>query len=279
MRRLALRPGVTVEAFLDGLEPLITEATNIVPAAQHPSGAQQSYSRWVDNVERQIIASTGDAEFVQAFHSSRYWNIRDVHANQLTPLEMVEAEIRLQTARLQEAIDDLRERAARASSAPGAVVVMDTNVLLHYRPPAEVPWPDILQEKLVRIVLPLRVIEELDAKKYSPNKTLSKRARSLLPQLEKTLGAGGVPGRLREDVTIEVPNEGVARVRPPDADAEILEFCVQYERLSQRTIRMVTADTSMRIRAEAAGIRVSRPPEDFLRTKSEDDDSAGDGAG
>src|SRR5205814_6231219 len=45
---------------------------------------------------------------------------------------------------------------------PCAIAVLDTHVLLHYRLFDEVDWPTLVGAKPVRLVVPLRVVEELD---------------------------------------------------------------------------------------------------------------------
>jgi predicted ribonuclease YlaK len=59
-------------------------------------------------------------------------------------------------------------------------VVLDTNSLLHYEPPESISWAKIAWHSPVRLVIPLRVLEEVDAKKYSTNRRLRDRARSVL---------------------------------------------------------------------------------------------------
>jgi predicted ribonuclease YlaK len=116
--------------------------------------------------------------------------------------------------------------------------VLDTNVLLECRPLAEIPWADVLAGTTVGFVIPLRVIEELDEKKRAPRRDLARRARNVLPALERVLAAGG---ELSPGVSVEVPIEPGARRRPNDADQEIIETCVELAQLSARQVRIVTA--------------------------------------
>jgi hypothetical protein len=74
--------------------------------------------------------------------------------NQVKTLEQARAEL-----------EELKELAAR----PGPPVVCDTNMLSHWRQPGDVLWRDVFKAQgdlLTRLVIPLRVIDELDRHKY-----------------------------------------------------------------------------------------------------------------
>jgi predicted ribonuclease YlaK len=117
-------------------------------------------------------------------------------------------------------------------------------VLLNFLPPAQVDWPAVIATSPVRLVLPVRVIEELDEKRYIARDDLADRARRLLSQLraQLALSAGG-PTFLREAVTIEVPVDDEPRQRTLDADQEILDLlpsaqgCGAVRRLGYRRDR------------------------------------------
>jgi predicted ribonuclease YlaK len=107
-----------------------------------------------------------------------------------------------------------------------------------------------------RLVVPLRVIEELDAKKYSGNSALSERARSVLPWLQDRILRA--EGRIREDTTIEVPIDPARRPPPADADREILDECEELRAFGEHGVTLITTDTALRLRAHAAGIPTVR---------------------
>jgi predicted ribonuclease YlaK len=201
--------------------------------------------------------------------TERYWRIRAIDAATVRPSPLVDAETTLQHEALEQLVVELQERVRRLSRAPGQITVLDTNVLLHYQEPAKVDWVSVLGVATVRLVIPLRVVEELDAKKYAPNDKLAARARALLPQLERLVGPAGAPAELRDGVTIEVPVDTGRRDRPADADAEILETCLELARLTDQRVILVTADTAMRLRARAQSTSVEALPEGYLRVRSE----------
>jgi predicted ribonuclease YlaK len=156
----------------------------------------------------------------------------------------------------------------RRLSGPGAIAVLDTNVLLHYQEPPKVRWPQVLGPGPWRLMIPLRVIEELDNKKYSASAKLASRSRALLPTLERLIGDDGSPQHLDDDTTLEVPVEPAPRSRPHDADEEILALCAELPQLTGAEVTLVTADTGMRLRARAQRTTVARMPEKYLRVRT-----------
>jgi predicted ribonuclease YlaK len=156
----------------------------------------------------------------------------------------------------------------RAQGTSGHIAVADTNVLRHYQPPAEIDWAGVVGGSPVRLVVPLRVIEELDAKKYARRDDLAGRARSVLPILQRTMGNAGARGQLRKAVTVEVPIDPGTRFRPLDADEEILETCHELRQFSGRPVALVTGDTGMTLRAEAQESQVASMPDKYLRNPS-----------
>ncbi|MFZ0168982.1 MAG: PIN domain-containing protein [Candidatus Dormiibacterota bacterium] len=171
------------------------------------------------------------------------------------------AEIHVQKEALNNLIGDLTERAGRLSAAPGELAVLDTNVFLQSPPIRSISWKDVLGWELIRLVVPLRVVEELDEKKYAPRGGLRFRARRAIRDLDELLNAAGAPGLVGPGVTIEVPVDQGPRRRPADADEEILEDCLELALLTGREVTLVTRDTAMRLRAEALQIPTRRMPE------------------
>jgi predicted ribonuclease YlaK len=146
--------------------------------------------------------------------------------------------------------------------------VLDTHTLLHYQLPDSIKWTDVIEEAQVRLVIPLRVVEEIDAKKWGPSERLRGRSRSLLPRLEELVGLEGSAAPIRDGVTLEARIEPAPRLKPVDADEEILENCWELWRLSgqREGVTLVTGDTAMRFRAHAqGGIRPVALPKCYAR--------------
>lgn len=121
----------------------------------------------------------------------------------------------------------------------------------------------------MRLIIPLRVVEELDVLKYDRRRQdRAERARSILPQLEASVGNAGTPRQLRANTTIEVLIEPSPRYRPTDADEEVLETCRELQQYGQQQVIPVTADTAMRLRAQALNVAVVPMPREYSRRRS-----------
>ncbi len=232
---------------------------------------RDNYLEWVEFTEIKLSELTHDAAVVEMLHTARYWEIRRLVPSDARPIPLIDGERRVQRDNLHGMRENLEMHVHRARSAPGHITVLDSNSLLHHQLPDSVNWPEVVGEEEVRLVIPLRVIEELDAKKYTESEKLQIRARALLPKLDAIIGSMGSPTPLRLGTTIEVPVEfisGAPRVRPIDADEEILFTCREMWQLSGQPggVTLITGDVAMRIRAEAlGGIRPVKLPDKYLR--------------
>lgn len=224
-----------------------------------------NYLRWVSTTESQLRNVFVDSEIVGHLRSSAHWAIRDAFFQPFRVIDLIISEVKTQSSWLQALTGQLQNLQCRLDAAPGKATVVDTNVLLHYQTPWEVDWQTVVGAREVRLVLPLRVIEELDEKKYTGRDFLADRARRLLSQLWEVLAdSGGAPVPLRDKVTIEVPVEEGRRVRLSDADEEILDECEQLRNVGHVPI-LVTGDTGMSLRAKARRLDVRRMPKKYSR--------------
>ena len=188
-------------------------------------------------------------------YTAAYYAIRQFAPNSPRVVAFIDSEIARQFRGLEGLRDDLERRLERARAAPGAITILDTNVLLHHQLPDSVSWREVVGQEGVRLVIPLRVIEELDEKKYTASDKLRSRARDRLPKLYALVGAGGAPKALPNGHgTIEVFIEPGPRMRSVDADTEILETARDLRLLSGSKVTIVTGDTGVRLRAEVEGI-------------------------
>lgn len=272
--RLRLKVGVDPAEGARRLRALTVEVGNVASVAGGPKAiivARDAYLRWVEQAESCLASLTHDRELIAELYTSHYWRIRGMEWNDVgglndpRPFPLFYSETAYQGSRLTRLVDDLEERSRRLSLPDGTIAVLDTNVLLHYQPVTQIPWVDLLGSTHIRLVVPLRVIEEIDLKKYAKNTGLANRARKLLPALEHLLGDVG--GQVAAGVTILVPVDTGPRDRPDDADEEVLAVCRDLQQFSRRSVTLVTGDTAMRLRAEAHGLGTFKLGQSYLRVQ------------
>ena len=218
-------------------------------------------------VEKKLRELFPDRTVWEGLRSETFWRIWESRYSVVVLDELITDEAGLQATWLDELAERLEALAKRLSAAPGKITVLDTNSLLHYWPPDQVKWREVVGEPTVRLVLPLRVVEELDEKKYTARDDLAGRARSLLSRLRRQLAEtayGPVPLDDSGAVTIEVFVDEGPRRRTQDADEEVLETCETLQ-LGEQSVVLVTGDTGLTIRARARGIETVEMPEGYLR--------------
>jgi hypothetical protein len=267
---IRLRPGTDPNKASQVLNDIAARWHNLINSAgKDPDLYRDDYARVTCDVERDLRNISLDPALPRILQTDRFWHLMVMGSGTHLRL-LVTSEAEAQGRAWLEVADELNKRAKGLSAAPGWPTIVDTNVLLHCMRPDQIKWPQVVSHDPVRLIVPLRVIEELDAKKYGPNQHLSDVARSLLPWLEVILGPsslGPVPVG-RDSTTIEVLIDDGPRVRPADADQEVLNVCAEVESLTSRTVAIVTSDTAMRLRAAAAGFEPRQIP-DTWRRKSE----------
>jgi predicted ribonuclease YlaK len=143
--------------------------------------------------------------------------------------------------------------------------VVDTNVLREHQAPDQINWSDVVSTAPVRLVVPLRVLDELDEKKDTARDDKADWARRLLSRLWRTVGpVGGAPVPLTDGVTVEVLiGHGQSR-RMVDADQEVIDTCDTIRRVGGSVV-LVTGDYGVAIRASALNIPVAMMCEKYLR--------------
>jgi len=149
----------------------------------------------------------------------------------------------------------------------GHIAVVDTHLLLHFLPPEQVDWKEVVGVEPVRLFLPITVVNELDELKYTGKDRVRGKARAALTNLERAVGPGGSPGSVKEGVTIEVELAYSDDPRDPDADRSIISVCIELEQIAgnPNCVSLVTGDAGMRLRAAQRDVRVVPMPEKYLR--------------
>jgi hypothetical protein len=269
-RRLYLKHGVDAEFALRVLADQIVALGNLRPDGRLSEviRSRDEFVSLLEDAEIQLQNLTYDHRVTELLHTQRYWAIREMHQQTARPAPLIDAERRSLQGRLERLRVDLEMRVARAAGTPGQPTVLDSHTLLHFMPPNQIDWRDVVGAPQVRLILPLRVVEEIDSKKWGESEKLRKRARAILPRLEELAGVGGAALPIGDGVTFEVLVELDVRVKPVDADEEILDVARELWELSgrQTAVTLVTNDTGMRLRAEAlGGVRPVGLADNYLR--------------
>lgn len=142
-----------------------------------------------------------------------------------------------------------------------AYLFLDTNVILHYKAFHSIPWPQLVG-KPVCLVFAIAVIEELDRKKYeAPQEHLRERARSMLPKIEAAVeGKMDLPkdtqARLHIDAQVDWERYGL---EPKSQDDHFIGQVLRFrDTTGHADVRIVTADTGMRLRVQRVGLQALR---------------------
>jgi rRNA-processing protein FCF1 len=259
MLRLRLKYGVNPDHALTVLRDGARRGREI---AHHDAAvAFNAYRAWVESMEQQLGSLTRDPGTVTMLLTRRHFLIQEIGPNPQRLWGPLYAERDFQVTALDELAIDLEARVQRAQGEKPTV--LDTNTLLHYQRPDNVRWTEMLKCLSVRLVVPLRVVEELDAKKYGRSDVLAQRAREVLPWLEAVILRDG--GAVGPDTTIEVPVDDARRARPDDADREVLDECHELREFGGHDVTLITGDTALRLRAHAAGIPARQLDDKYRR--------------
>lgn len=254
------KPGQSVDVIVTQLNSLANQATHF------SNDNIAAYVQWVHVLEISLGNLFIDVPF-DRLYSERFWQLTRTQPPPVQWQEMISLERDRLVAWLKELLGRVNERAGQFAGATGAVGVLDTNAFLHRLPPSEVEW-DALLGSPAELVVPLRVVHELDDKKAANSKPLRVRASKRLRQLADYT-FGDEPHEIRAGVRIaivrslDLDSEAERRPRVPAADVEILDFCEALATYTgSRPVYLVTGDLSMRVQAAARSVRVMPLPEE-----------------
>lgn len=267
--RVRLRTGVEVDRAIRELHQLAGSKSTAIGATSRVALSQQEdYVRWSLDAEAGLQSVLNRDDVASFFNTPRHLAICSMPpANHLTRL--IYAQLDALQRDFMEAVDQLKRRRDRIQASGGLPVVIDTMVLLQCQRLDQVKWIPVVGEE-TRVMVPLRVLEEIEDKKYSESKRLRRRARELLPWIDKhfTDGSPG-PVHLAEGATLELVLAERPRYRPDSADDEILEVAHETSQYAGR-VKVMTGDTGMRSRARGEGLDVLALP-DSWRLQQVDD--------
>jgi rRNA-processing protein FCF1 len=263
--RFRLAPGSNIEQAIALLGELATNAYSVGAMAAARGERLQEYVQWATNTERRLRGVLARPEAEAFFDQPRHRDICQMGSGaHVTAL--IAAEVEARALDFRELADYMEQARNKMRSAPGCLVVLDTNVLLQCMRPDQLDWTSEIGET-VRVMVPLRVIEEIDAKKYGDNQRLRSVARALLPWIDSLFPDGrSDPVPIRDGVTFELLLTDRPRDRPDDADEEVLDVAHEVHHLAGR-VKLMTGDTGMRIRARSESLDVLVLPDGWRRSR------------
>lgn len=148
----------------------------------------------------------------------------------------------------------------------GQIVVPDTSAFIEGPYFADFDWYSLegitVPAGPVRLIVPILVIEELDALRRDRDERVHKRARSVLSRLWELHGGSptrpvALPGK---QVTVEVFLDDPWHVRRPVNDDEIIERAQAIEAITGKAALLAAGDHAMLYRAAAAGLNAVLMP-------------------
>jgi hypothetical protein len=243
------RPGYPLERTDGHLRELIDTV--------HEATEPVDYAKWVFLAEAHLRECFVDVP-LQRLLSERYWRLTTGPV--LRHHEMLRAEQQVQRDWLEFVRSTTAAMSERFGSPVSPLAILDTHVIMHAKPLHEIDWCKELDAASVRLVVPLRVVDEVDEKKYARRDDLRDRARKRLRLLMRYLELGH---ELRQGVRVEVVGwrdfdlGGIPRpLLPPDVD--VLDLCEAIRVYAAAgAVSLVTLDTGMRLRAHERDLPVT----------------------
>ncbi len=147
-------------------------------------------------------------------------------------------------------------------------LVVDSNILLHYRSFEDIPWPEELGCGEVTIVLAAMVLEEIDKKKDQEKGKIQKRAKSVASRVGEILieeKAGKYPVVFLDSA---FATEEERRQNHLDSNDNQILYDVMRSDMNLEDVVVVSSDNPMLIRAKQRGLKIHKL-DDKYRLKEE----------
>lgn len=143
-------------------------------------------------------------------------------------------------------------------------VVLDSNILLHYKSFEDIPWPEELDCGDVTIVLTAMVVEEIDHKKDIEKGKIQKRAKTVSSRIGEILLDGlnsKFPVMYLESA---YASEDERRQYHLDRNDNQILFDVMRSDLDKESVTVVSSDNNMLLRAQKQGFKIHRLDDMYL---------------
>ncbi len=288
-----LRRGATPQLALDALDQAITRMQNAV--GSYPSSPAVEYVQGVQDVEVFLGNAFSRSWVAETFLTPLYWHLMEVAYLTLPDLPLPEGvpshmvpyapnETRTdqrrtvarigpanlaadrerlhQIERLEQIRKDVQELETFASMG-GKLLIIDTNTLMHAYPLEKIQWQKrngMAADEILRVLVPLAVIDELDRKKFEGGDSMRRKAAAAIRSLyghRKGLSPDVPSSFITTDNTtlaLEIPRDDLGRTRSAATDDEIRDFGMFVKQVTGRQVTVVTRDMGLQVRCERAGL-------------------------
>ncbi|MEV7857066.1 PIN domain-containing protein [Streptomyces sp. NPDC088183] len=243
--------------MLRQLQTAQTKASNLNNYSS-PEEYLLSYLTWATEHSR-LLESQVRAKDVEAlFFTPVYWALLNGAghvAGKLAPKvsnQLIDQEVRQRLADLDRAITSTRDTIHRWPEKI-STLVLDTSFFIEHEKKLEdvdfLTFTD--QDRLVRVAVPMTVVDELDRLKESKVSPHARwRARMSLAVLDRLLTEETKLGFTEVEVLPDPPGH----VRLPDEDDEIVDRALALTALAAGPVTLMTYDTGMALRAKMAEV-------------------------
>jgi PIN domain len=258
---MRLRNPGGIDQALPILAQLSAELGNTMTGGRGIGAARDAWLSWYQRADPQLRNLFTDSELAS-----------DLHRTQLEVQHM--GEDALPYIHLSHVLDVWKERfeeiAAQLKAlqgfvlSPGAVVIPDTSAFIEGDGLMDADWSrvaNIPEGDLVRVVIPVLVIEELDENKRHRSNRVMERARETLNALWHLPVTAGGQRVVRAGITVEVLLDDPWHRRRPVNDVEIVDRAAYVRELTGSRITVAACDYAMLFRAQEVGLTaVHLPP-------------------
>jgi rRNA-processing protein FCF1 len=264
----SLKPGQDLGRAAEAIRSLEMEAVGLASgAAGQDFGVHRNgYLQWVERVDGCLHNLFFDGQPFASLRGEFFWQIRSLDENSPRAHELVNVELRRQSDALEVLRSAIDRLAGFLKERSGPLGVIDTQIFLHFQPIDQIDWTDLFCSEEVRLIIPMRVVEELDERKYRGPSEIAERARAAITRLRKDLTGPNPQVQIREGVSAEVYVEPEPRLRKTDADQEVLDLAYELSSVGADA-RLVTEDAGLELRARGLGVSVCRMPTKYLRRR------------
>ena len=264
------RRGVRAERLAASLTDVAQMADNVFNAHGPSITGLDAYLRWATEAERLLRPVLAADDLHTVLLTPRYWATSANPTQTPALLGAVRQEVDASSRLLHELVADVERECRRwtKASPDAAFVVADTNVYLHHPDElVKIDWRDVIGHQdlsmtMVRLVVPILVVDELDNNKRG---ALRSRARTTIKALyaafgtdpsqswtieKRTSETGGIVAQLRMD------RPGHRRF--DRADDELVDRALVLRDFANNDVHLVAYDNGAAFRSRAQGLITHR---------------------